>query len=100
MRIIKIQINDILILVNNNFANTKEKAIKLAKIMIKNRKHLTFAHSLKFNNAQIKLDSNSIVLTKNSHVDGILLITDHDAESTSSIGIIKKKPVFKKLFLA
>ena len=61
------------------------------KIMTKDREHLTSAHPLKFNNIQIKLDSYGIVLTKKSHVEGILLVTNHAADSTSSKGIIRKK---------
>lgn len=48
--IIGMQTNDILILANNNFANTKKEVIKSIKIIIKNKKHFTFIYSLKFNN--------------------------------------------------
>lgn len=46
--IVKMQIKNILILVDNNFTNTKEGAIKLAKIVIKDKKYLIFIHLLKF----------------------------------------------------
>lgn len=45
------QIDNTLILVNNNFASIEEDAIKLAKILTKNRLYFTFAHFLKFNSA-------------------------------------------------
>lgn len=45
------QIDDILILANNNFASTKKNVIKSAEIIIKNKKYPTFIYSLKFNNA-------------------------------------------------
>ena len=96
----RIQTNDILILADNNFASTKEEAIKLAKIMTKDREYLTPAHSLKFNGAQIKLDLNSIVLTKKVYVGGIFLITDHIADSTSPREIIRKKLSPKEQYLA
>lgn len=47
--IVGIQTDDILILVDNNFTSIKEEAIKLVKIMTKNRKYLTSTHPLKFN---------------------------------------------------
>lgn len=98
--IIRMQIDDILILADNNFASTKENAIRLAKIMTKNKEHLTSAHLLKFNGVQIKLNLNRIVLTKESYVKEILLITDHAADFTSLRGIIKKKLSSKEQCLA
>ena len=68
--------------------------------MTKNREHFTPAHLLKFNGAQIKLDSNRIVLTKESYVEGILPVTDHAANSTSSKGITRKKLSPKEQYLA
>lgn len=40
LEIVKMQINNISILVNNDFASNKEKTIKIAKLIIKNFKHL------------------------------------------------------------
>lgn len=45
----KMQIDNILILTDNNFDNIKKDAIKLAIIMIKDRKYFIFVHLLKFN---------------------------------------------------
>lgn len=59
--------------------------------MIKDKKYLISIHSLKFNDAQIQLDLNSIVLTKKRQVGEILLVTDHAADFTSSRRIIRKK---------
>ena len=42
------QTDNILILANNDFASTKQNAIKLAKIKIKSKENLTFAYSIKF----------------------------------------------------
>lgn len=53
LKIKKIQINNIFILANNNFASNKKETNKLAKIMTKDKKYLTFAYPLKFNGAQI-----------------------------------------------
>ena len=51
LEIIGIQTDDSLILANNNFTCIEEEAIKSAKIMTKDRKYLTSAHPLKFNDA-------------------------------------------------
>lgn len=40
---IKIKINDTLILANNNFVNNKKETIKEAKVIIKKCKYFTFA---------------------------------------------------------
>lgn len=89
--IVRMQIDNILILADNDFTSTKEDTIKSAKTMTKDREHLTPTYFLKFNNAQIKLNLNGIVLTKKSYAGRILLIIDHVADSTSSKEIIRKK---------
>lgn len=94
--IMKMQINNILILVDNDFASIEENANRSAKIWTKDKEYLTFAYFSKFNDAQIKLNSNGIVWTKKSHVKEIPLITDHVANSTSSKKITRKKLLSKK----
>ena len=98
--IVGMQTDDTLILADNDFANKEEAEIKVAKIITKDREHLTSTQPLKFNGAQIKLDSEVIVLTKKSHVGGILLVTDHDVDSTSSREITRKKLLPKEQYLA
>lgn len=51
--IVEMKIDNILILVDNNFASIKEKVIKLAKIMTINRKYFTSTYPLKFNGIEI-----------------------------------------------
>ena len=89
--IVKMQTNDILILADNNFTSTEKDVIRSIKIMTKNKEHFTSIHFLKFNNTQIKFNSNKIVLIKKNYVGGILLVIDHVADSTSFRGITKKK---------
>lgn len=45
------QIDNTFILVNYNFPSIEKNAIKSAKIIIKDKKHLIFTYSLKFNSA-------------------------------------------------
>ena len=94
------EIDDPLILADNNFAGKKETAIQSAKIMTKEREYVTHTYPLKFNSAQIKLDSNGIVLMKESHIGGIFPVTDNITDSTSSKGIIRKKLSPKEHYLA
>lgn len=58
--------------------------------MTKDRKHFTSLYLLKFNGAQIKLNLNGIVFTKNSNIKGIFLITNLVVDSTNSKEILRK----------
>lgn len=98
--IVRMQTNDTLILADDVFASNEEEVIKAAKIMTKDHKYLTSAQPIKFNGAQIKLNSDGIVLTKESHVGGILLVTGHDADSTSSRGVTSTKLSPKEQYVA
>lgn len=73
--IVKIQIDNTKILADNNFASNEQKTIKEAKIMTKDCKYLISAQFIKFNKTKIKIDLNIIVLTKESYVSCIFLIT-------------------------
>lgn len=86
----EMQINNTLILVDNNFASTKEDAIKSTKIIFKNREHLILTYPLKFNDTQIKLNLNRMILTKKIHIKEIFLIIDHVTDFTSFKEITKK----------
>lgn len=97
--IVRIQTNDTFTLADNSFASTKKDIIRSIKIMTIDKKHLNSTYSLKFNCAQIKRDSNKIVLTKTSHIGGILSVTDQVANSTPSKGITRIKLLLKKLYL-
>jgi hypothetical protein len=70
MRIVDMQIDDILILADQSFAVVEEKAIHLVKIMIKTRKQLSFEHLLKFNDIRIeRIDSNDTIhFRQESHI--------------------------------
>jgi hypothetical protein len=68
------QTNDILILIDLNFAAAKEKAIIDVKIMIKSRDHLDSNSSLKFNDTIIEREENDIYLRQISQSDHFQLI--------------------------
>jgi hypothetical protein len=56
------QMNDILILIDSNFAVAKKKTIIEIKIMIKSRNNLDLNFSLKFNDTIIERQENDIYL--------------------------------------
>lgn len=93
------QTDNILSLVDNDFAGIEKDTIRLAKIMRKEREFSILIHLLKFTSAQIKLDLNGIVLIKKSYIKEIFLVTDHVADFTSFIDITRKKIWHKKQYL-
>ncbi len=74
MSIVNMQTNDILILIDSNFAAAKEKAIINAKIMTKSRDNLDSNFSLKFNDTIIERQENDIYLRQISQSDHFQLI--------------------------
>jgi hypothetical protein len=78
MSIVNMQTNDILILIDSNFATAKKKAIIDAKIMIKSRDNLESNSSLKFNDIIIEHQENDIYLRQISQFDHFQLIKDID----------------------
>ncbi len=96
MSIVDMQTNDILILVDPNFAAAKKKAITDAKIMTKSRDNLESNFSLKFNDTIIQRQENDIYLKQISQSDHFQLIKDVDIAIISSrdkmrLALISKK---------
>lgn len=98
--VIGMQTNDTLMLASDAFATMEEEAIKSAKLMTKDRDHLTAEHPIKFNGAQIRLDGDDIMLTKETHVGGISLVTSQNAESIRVRGITRIKLSRKEQYVA
>ncbi len=84
MSIVDMQTNDILILVNSNFAAVKKKAITDVKIMTKSRNSLDSNSSLNFNDMIIDRQENDIYLRQISQSDHFQLIQDIDIAIISS----------------
>lgn len=95
LEIMKMQTNNILILAPKNFAGTKKEAIKLPKIIIKNREYFIFIQYLNCNSAQMKLNSDSILLTIKSHMGSICLVIDYNINLICSKEVTKEKLLFK-----
>jgi hypothetical protein len=100
MSIVDMQTNDILILIDSNFAATKKKAITDVKIMIKSRNNLESNFSLKFNDTIIKRQENDIYLRQISQSDHFQLIKDVDIAITSFKNKIRFALISKKQYVA
>jgi hypothetical protein len=94
------QTNDILILIDSNFAVAKKKAIIDAKIMIKSRDNLESNSSLKFNDTIIERQENDIYLRQISQSDHFQLIKDVDIATINFKEKIKLALISKKQYVA
>ncbi len=84
MSIVDMQTDDILILVDLNFATAEKKTIIDVKIMTKSRNHLDLDFSLKFNDTIIERQENDIYLRQISQSDHLQLIQNVDIAIISS----------------
>jgi hypothetical protein len=99
MSIVDMQTNDILILVDSNFAAAKEKAIIDAKIMTKSRDCLDSNFSLKFNDTIIECQENDIYLRQISQSDHLQLIQNVDIAITSSKNKVRLALISKEQYV-
>ncbi len=76
LRIVNMQTDDTLILIDQSFVVVEKKAIHSAKIMIKTREQLISNNLLKFNDTRIeRIDSNdTIYFRQKTHIQEIQLI--------------------------
>jgi hypothetical protein len=100
MSIVNMQTNDILILIDSNFAAAKKKAITDAKIMTKSRNNLESNFSLKFNDTIIERQENDIYLRQISQFDHLQLIKNVDIAIISFRDKIKFALISKKQYVA
>jgi hypothetical protein len=100
MSIVDVQTNDILILIDSNFATAEEKAIVDAKIMIKFRNDLDSKSSLKFNDTIIERQKNDIYLSQISSFDHFQLIKIADFIIISFRDKIRLALISKKQYIA
>jgi hypothetical protein len=99
MSIIDMQTNDILILIDSNFAVAKKKAIIDAKIMIKSRNNLESNSSLKFNDTIIERQENDIYLRQISQFDHFQLIKNIDIAIINFRNKIRLALISKKQYM-
>jgi hypothetical protein len=100
MSIVDMQTNDILILIDSNFAVAKNEAIIDVKIMTKSRDNLESKFSLKFNDTIIERQENDIYLRQISQSDHLQLIKDVDIAIINSRDKIRLALISKKQYVA
>ena len=99
--IVKLQIDNTLLLANNQFANAEDEVIKSAKIMTKNRECLTKTKSIKFNGTLIELTADgNLVMTFDMQVSNIFLIKNLEALTINSRNVIHTELTFKNQYVA
>ena len=102
--IVGMQTDDILLLATDDFVSKEEKAVKSAKILIRDRSCLTFINSIKFNGMKIQLhfsiNNFYIILFQEIHIGGIILIQKDDISFINNRGIIRKNLTFKDQYIA
>jgi hypothetical protein len=100
MNIVDMQTNDILILIDSNFAAAKKKAITDAKIMTKSRNNLETHLSLQFNDTIIERQENDIYLRQISQFDHLQLIKNVHIAIINSRDKIRLALISKKQYVA
>ncbi len=99
MGIVGMQTDDILILVDLDFATAEEKAIVDVKIMTKPRDHLGSNSSLKFNGTIIERQENGTYLRQISQSDHLQLIRNVDIAIISSRDKIRLALISKEQYV-
>jgi hypothetical protein len=101
MKIIDMQIDDILILTDQSFAVVEKEAIHFVKIMTKTRELLTFENVLKFNDTRIERRSNdTIYYRQEKHIQSIQLVKIEFTIITSARDKIRVMLIPKKQYIA
>lgn len=99
--IVGLQTDDTLLLREDAFADAEETEIQRAKLMSKDRDHLTIDKSIKFNGAMIELELNGdVTLKQKTHIAGISLVTKSEASTVSTRGVICTKLSPKEQYVA
>ena len=99
--IVKLQIDDTLLLVNNQFADAEDEVIKSAKIMIKNREYLTKTKFIKFNDILIELIlKNNLMMTFDMQMFNIFFIKNLKTLTINNKNIIRTELTFKNQYVA
>ncbi len=99
MKIVDMQIDNTLILIDANFAIAEKKTIINVKIMIKSRNCFDSNFSLKFNDTIIERQENDIYFRQSSQSDHLQLIQNVDIANTSSKNKIKLALISKEQYV-
>ena len=102
--VVKLQIDDTLILKDETFAKTENFHFHEIKLFAKNRNQLIFQHSIKFNGVYIKQENsskqeNSFYLNQKRLCKNLRLITFQSNDLTSARDVIRKSIIFENQYL-
>ena len=97
--IVELQIDDILILGNEIFANFENFHFHEIKLLAKNRDQFTFKHSFKFNDVYIKQEGNSLHFNQNRLCKNLRLMTLKSSDLKSAKSVIKKTVKFENQYV-
>jgi hypothetical protein len=94
------QTDDTLILADKTFATNEAIELNKARFLSKEREQLTQSNPLKFNGGNIKLETNSIVLTQERQCKNLRLVATHTADLTGVRGVVRKAVTPKDQYVA
>ena len=99
--IVKLQIDDTLLLANNQFADAEDEAIKSTKIMTKDRECLTETKPIKFNDIIIELTADGkLMMSPGMQIFNIFLIKNLNASTISSRNVTRTELSPKNQYVA
>jgi hypothetical protein len=98
--IIGMQTDDTLLLADNLFATREQSEIENAAIVCKPREELTYERPLKFNGGLISESAQGVTLTQERTCALIRTVQEHNADTTSSRGKIRKNVTPAEQYIA
>ena len=98
--IVKLQIDDTLILKDETFANVENFHFHETKLLAKKKKKFTSQHSIKFNDVYIKQENSFFYLNQERLCKNLRLITLQSSDLISARGVIRKSVTFGDQYVA
>ena len=98
--IVRLQIDDTLILRGETFANVENFHFHEPKLFAKKKEKFISQHSIKFNGAYIKQENSFFYLNQERLCKNLRLITFQSNDLTSARGVIRKSVTFEDQYVA
>jgi hypothetical protein len=98
--VVGLQTDDTLFLADKSFAEAEESKLHKANFLAKDREQLTSSTPIKFNNGQIELQDNSILLTQERQCQNLKLVALKAINLTSSKGEVRQAVTPKDQYVA
>ena len=97
--VVKLQIDDILILIDGKFATTKNNELRTIKLLIKDREKLKKTTSIKFNENHIKKTNNDLYFNQSRQCSCLRLVTIKSANLINTRGVVRSNVTFKDQYV-